>query len=107
MTVDKRMRLCQNHGMIEPCKAYRVGDDTFLNIEEAKQHAIITLLGEDVSDIVVNRIIASGDEIVSILTMNPKTSRKPRKDKGAKRQPKTEETPEVSTVEGSGKYKGK
>ncbi len=71
--------------------AYRVGELVFLTIREAQKKEIGDLVADgavlnDGDKIVIERIIEHTDEVVAILTFQPKsTPRKPRSDIGKKR----------------------
>lgn len=77
-------------------KAYSVGQQVFPTIQAAQIKELVDLIcGEktpsDSAQVTANWIVEHADQIVAILTCQPKT-KKPRSDKGKKRTPKTEPT---------------
>ena len=83
--------------MIQSVNAYKVGEMVFPTIQQAQKEELISLLtpeGQIASDQeqvkMVDSIIAHTDQVVAILTCQPKAKapRKPRSDIGKKRSPK-------------------
>jgi hypothetical protein len=83
--------------MIQQTTAYRVGELVFPTIQGAQKKEILDLMCGDkvptdnelkAADFIVSRT----DEIVAILTCEPRT-KKPRSDKGTKRKPKEAPAP--------------
>ena len=77
---------------IQQVSAYRVGETVFPTIQEAQKAELITLLSNgcahtDSAVAVVESIVHHTDEVVAILTCQPKAAakRKPRSDIGKKR----------------------
>jgi hypothetical protein len=70
---------------IQAVSAYRVGEQVFPTIQEAQKKEIMDLGCTTES---ADLIIAHTDEVVAILTCQPRT-KKVRSDKGTKRKPKT------------------
>ena len=82
---------------IQQVSAYRVGEQVFPTIQEAQKKELNDLVVEggvmnDAGKLVIDRIIEHTDEVVAILTCQPRT-KKPRSDKGKKRTPKTAPNP--------------
>ena len=82
---------------IQQVSAYRVGEQVFPTIQEAQKKELNDLVAEggvmnDAGKSVIDRIIEHTDEVVAILTCQPRT-KKPRSDKGKKRTPKTAPNP--------------
>ena len=82
---------------IQQVSAYRVGEQVFPTIQEAQKKELNDLVAEggvmnDAGKLVIDRIIEHTDEVVAILTCQPRT-KKPRSDKGKKRTPKTAPNP--------------
>ena len=78
--------------MITIAPGYQTGERWFRTIEEAQKEELFALLSdgdshtEAVKD-VIESLVAHTDEVVAILTCQPK-SKKPRSDKGKKRTPR-------------------
>jgi hypothetical protein len=77
---------------IQKVSAYRVGERVFPTIEEAQKSELATLLSDggghaEVATSVIESIIIHTDEVIAILTCQPK-NKAPRRDKGKKRTPK-------------------
>lgn len=80
--------------MIQAVSAYRVGEQVFPTIQEAQKSELATLfepwtpnLNEDLAKTAATKIVEHTDEVVAILTCQPRT-KKPRSDIGKKRGPK-------------------
>lgn len=79
--------------MMKQVTAWQVGTLVFPTIQEAQKselEALLKSLGEDTSAACAAMIVEYTDEVVAILTCQPKPKapRKPRKDIGTKRKPK-------------------
>ena len=85
--------------MIQQVSAYKVGEQVFPTIQEAQRRELVSLLCGDAvvpeQIPVIDAIIKHTDEVVAILTCQPKT-KKPRSDKGKSHAKKT--TPEASSA---------
>jgi hypothetical protein len=79
--------------VIEQVPGFRVGEIFFPTIQEAQNLELLTLLypdpaaPNDIAKSVINLIVVHTDEVIAILTQEPKvkTPRKPRCDIGKKR----------------------
>jgi len=87
--------------MIEKTTAYRVGEQVFPTIQEAQKSELLTLLASKPMTITKDQalevceiIVAYTDEVVAILTCQPK-GKKPRADKGKNHKRRTPETVKV------------
>ena len=72
--------------MIQQVSAYRVGELVFPTIQDAQKKELEMLLADggehtEIAKAVIESIILHTDEVVAILTCQPK-SKKPRSDKG-------------------------
>lgn len=76
--------------MIEQVPAYRVGQQVFPTVQEAQKEELKALINGPEADNFAQWVIAHTDEIIAILTEQPRT-KKVRSDKGKKRAPKTAE----------------
>jgi len=79
--------------MIQEVSAYRVGVQVFPTIQEAQKQELKALVKGPEADNFAQWAIAHADEIIAILTCQPK-SKKPRSDKG-----KSHRKPAVSNPE--------
>lgn len=84
---------------ITEVKAYRVGEQVFPTIQEAQKEELATLLepsfpgvNEEQIAKICEAIVGNTDEIVAILTCQPK-SKKPRSDKGRSHRKATPDAP--------------
>lgn len=94
---------------IQQVSAYRVGERVLPTIQEAQCYELGLLMDKICKDEeltlekradVVMALVDHTDEVVAILTCQPKAKapRKPRKDRGTKRTPKDKATPPLFTA---------